>query len=134
MMSGVEMGSLSSVFLLLVLFQLKHFIADYPLQREYMLKKGLPGWDFVKPLSLHCFVHALGTGLIVVWINPHFIWLIFVDFSSHFIMDRIKSGPKYLGRFRDKNTAVYWNCFGLDQMVHHLTNYFMIWLLITHTS
>jgi hypothetical protein len=117
-------------FQLLVLFQLKHFIADFPLQREYMLKKFLPGWEFFIPLATHCFVHALLTLAIVIAVNSSLWWLAVIDFFVHFIMDRIKSGPKYLGRFQDRSRAGFWNSFGLDQMIHHLTGFYIIWIMV----
>ena len=115
------------IFILLLVFQVKHFVADYPLQRRYMLLKGRSGWDFVLPLSAHCGVHAFTTLLIVAFTAPDLYWLAGVDFVSHFIMDRLKSGPRYLGRFNDRDRATYWYCFGFDQMFHHVTNYFIIY-------
>jgi hypothetical protein len=57
------------VWLLLAVYQLKHFVADYPLQTPYMLKKFLPGNDFIKPLSAHAGVHALFTLYCLLWIE-----------------------------------------------------------------
>lgn len=121
---------LKLTFILLVIYQMKHFVADFPLQREYMLKKVLPGWDFVLPLTTHCLVHAVLTLLIVLRIRPELWWLAVVDFVVHFVMDRIKSGPKYLGRYEDKSRPGFWNCLGIDQMVHHITHFYIIYLLI----
>lgn len=122
--------NLSNLFILLASFQVKQFICDFPLQREYMLKKTLPGWAFIPPLALHCFVHGIATFLIIACVNINFWWLALVDFVIHFIMDRIKSGPQYLGRFNDKDKSGFWNCLGFDQMVHHFTHYAIIWILI----
>ncbi len=82
------------------------------------------------PLTAHAGVHAIFTVIIVLVINPSLAWLALVDFVAHFTMDRIKSGPKYFGRFNDAQKASYWNCFGFDQMVHHLTHYFIAWSLV----
>lgn len=119
-----------AAFLLLIIFQAKHFLADFPLQGEYMLKKVLRGWDFFWPLTIHCLVHSSMTLLITLYFRPELWWLSGIDFVSHFVMDRIKSGPKYLGRFNDKSRASYWNCLGFDQMVHHLTHLYIVWLII----
>lgn len=119
------------IFLLFILFQVKHFVADFPLQREYMLKKVQPGWGFAVPLMVHCGVHAIITLAILLYFKPSLWWLSLVDFVVHFFMDRIKSGPKYLGRYTDKAKASYWNVFGIDQMVHHLTSILIIWMLVT---
>ncbi len=122
---------LGYTFLLLAIYQVKHFIADFPLQREYMLRKMRAGWDFVPPLSVHCGVHATLTLSIVLYFAPSLWWLAVVDFVLHFLMDRIKSGPKYLGRFNDLGKPAFWNCLGLDQMVHHLTHFFFVFMLVT---
>ncbi len=118
------------IFILLIVFQIKHFVADFPLQFPYMLRKFSPGWEFVKPLSLHCGVHALFTLVIVLFIAPTLWWLAAVDFVIHFAMDRVKSGPRYLGRFNDSRKTSYWVTFGFDQMVHHLTHIYIIWVVI----
>lgn len=122
--------TLKWAFILLVIFQVKHFIGDFPLQREYMLKKFLPGWEFFIPLATHCAVHAILTLAIVLPISMSLWWLAAVDFVFHFVMDRIKSGPRYLGRFNDRSRSGFWNSFGFDQMVHHLTGFYIIWVVI----
>lgn len=121
---------LVQIFVLLAAFQVKHFIADFPLQREYMLRKTLAGWRFLAPLTVHCGVHALGTLVITLLVDPSKCWLAALDFVTHFVMDRIKSGPRYLGRYNDISRPAFWNCFGIDQMVHHLTSYLIIWILV----
>lgn len=126
-----SISTIGVVFGLLVIFQLKHFIADFPLQTSWMLNKRLPGWSFVLPLAAHCAVHAGITLLIVLVVHPALWWLAVVDFCVHFVMDRCKSASHYLGRFNDPSRQSFWNCFGLDQMVHHLTHYFIIWQLAT---
>lgn len=118
-------------FLLLILFQIKHFVADFPLQREYMLRKTLSGWDFVLPLSVHCLVHSTLTLAILIWFRPDLWWLAFFDFGVHFVMDRVKSGPNYLGRYHDKSKPGFWNALGFDQMIHHFTHYLIIWWMLT---
>lgn len=154
------------VFALLVIFQIKHFVADYPLQGKYMLKKFLPGWDFVLPLTAHAGVHALITLVILVLIKSNMYWLVAVDFVVHFIVDRIKASPKMLGRFKAlsavefrllfttpprklgegvafkyvteaevaeaiRDNTFFWWALGWDQMMHHLTHYFIIWMLVS---
>jgi hypothetical protein len=125
-------SQLRLAFTLLVVYQFKHFIADFPLQREYMLRKVSPHWDFVLPLSLHSGVHAVLTLAIVLTVQPSLWWLAIFDFAVHFTMDRIKSGPRYLGRFNDRSKPGFWNSLGFDQMVHHLTHYWIIWSLVTY--
>ncbi len=127
----MESDRLATAFVLLIVFQLKHFVADFPLQREYMLKKFGAGWEFVLPLSLHSAVHAAFTLVICLVCNASLWWLAAADFAIHFAMDRIKSGPRYLGRFNDKSRPGFWNALGFDQMVHHLTHLWIVWALVT---
>ena len=97
-----------------------------------MLQKARPGWDFILPLSIHCGVHMLLTLALVLYVQPSLWWLAILDFAVHFLMDRIKAGPRYLGRFSDHRSKAFWVCFGVDQMVHHLTHIFIAWYLVTH--
>ena len=122
---------LETVFILLVTFQAKHFIADYLLQYSYMMRKVDVTWKFLAPLSIHCGVHALFTLVICLFWSPQLWWLALLDFVVHFLMDRMRSGPKYLGRFNDPAKHSFWISLGLDQMVHHLTHYYIIWHIYT---
>ena len=118
------------IFCLLVVFHLKHYVADFPLQREYMLRKSLPGFAFVGPLSLHSGIHAILTLLICLYFVPQLWWLAIVDFVIHFVTDRIKSGPNMFGRFNDLSKPAFWNILGLDQMIHHLTHIGFIYYMV----
>ena len=91
---------LFEIFFLLILFQIKHLVADYFLQGKYMLQKFRSDWGFFLPLVAHSGVHALITLGVCLWFAPNLWWLSLVDFVAHFAMDRIKAGPKYLGRFK----------------------------------
>lgn len=140
-----------TIFLLLLAFQLKHFLADYPLQTEYMLGKFKPGKGYVLPLFLHASVHAAFTFLIC-WgiqfpgVGPKLaLGLALLDGGIHFAMDRIKASPRLLGRHKpltakDYPTATeeqkrgnkyFWWSLGVDQGVHHLTHYIIIAILLT---
>ena len=133
------MENLSILFLLLVLFQLKHFIADYPLQTEYMLgKMKETGW--IQPLAAHVTVHACFTAIIVLWFcilpDQHTLAVVLAptlalaDFIIHFTVDRIKASPKLGGRWNPTQPYFWW-ALGADQMVHHLTHYLFIYILIS---
>jgi len=81
------------LFLLLVIYQLKHFLCDYPLQTQYMLGKFKGGDAWKLPLTAHAGVHAAGTLLIGLCAAPVFgvaILLALLDFAAHFTIDRIK--------------------------------------------
>lgn len=163
------------IWILLVIMQFKHFIADYPLQNQYMLGKFKEkGW--VRPLAAHCGIHFLFTLIVsFVALYPGYryikgesqlssliiISILFglLDFTIHFVMDRIKASPKMLGRFqalskneminevlpvinnpehpnqnevkqRATSNVLFWWSLGLDQMVHHLTDILIVYLII----
>lgn len=151
------------LFLLLIIFQLKHFLADYIFQGEYMLGKFKPDWSFVKPLLAHVAVHAAMTFVIAIFLVPWYVAALlgFGDAIIHFAMDRIKAGSKYMGRWKPltgeqwmmyKNASIqdlpsqrsfrveaiaklrsnvlFWWALGIDQMVHHLTHYGIIYFII----
>ena len=130
---------LFEIFTLLVLFQLKHFICDYPLQNQYMLGK-MQATNWIKPLAAHAFIHLSDT-----WIILHLYSMLFsldyskyiftivalslADFVIHFTIDRIKASPKLGGRFNPTQPYFWW-ALGADQMAHHLTHYLFIAIIV----
>lgn len=91
------------IWILLVVYQIKHFLADYPLQGKYMLGKFKPYPDFVLPLMAHAGVHSLMTFGIAYAIRQDLriaIMLGFFDGMIHFIVDRVKASPDLGGRFK----------------------------------
>ena len=134
------MDNITTIFLLLVAFQLKHFIADYPLQNQYMLgKMKVTGW--IQPLAAHTTVHACFTAIIVLWFcilsDQHTLAVVLAptlalaDFVIHFTVDRIKASPKLGGSFTPTQPYFWW-ALGADQMAHHLTHYVFIYILISN--
>jgi hypothetical protein len=94
-------------FLMTTLFQVKHYVADYPLQLkfDYMLGKFKPGWDFVGPLGSHVAVHGIMTVAILGYFCSFMSWgmillLAVLDMAIHFTMDRIKASPHIWGKFK----------------------------------
>jgi len=53
-------------------------------------------------------------------------WLVVIEVILHFIIDRLKSGKYWLGRYNNPNTSIFWISLGLDQMLHMLT---YIWIV-----
>ena len=146
-------------FILLIFFQIKHFVADYLLQNKYMLGKFKSGWDFVPPLLLHAGVHGAFTLSLILLCNwfiaiptAVIVGLTLFDMVSHFLIDRVKASPKMLGKYKvlggwslssfttsaseeDKKANKYfWWSLGLDQMCHHLVHYAIIAILIYWVS
>lgn len=162
----------NTLITLLIIYQLKHFLADYPLQTPYMLGKfkGYP--DFIKPLLAHSLVHGVFTLSIALFFNPSVaVICALIDLTIHFIIDRIKASPNLLGKYvnlskeeyltlndidaslkrelevsndnleiiknlikrhdeRRKENTYFWWALGWDQMMHHLTHYLLIWIML----
>jgi hypothetical protein len=118
----------------------------------------------VLPLVAHSAVHASMT-FIIIWcftrqddLTFFPLWMASLDFVLHFVMDRLKAGPKWLGRHKPltgpeyerflelakdgpieaqvyskkkiRGNKFFWWSLGLDQMVHHLTHYLIIFLTV----
>ena len=114
----------SEALVLLLFFNIKHLLGDFVFQTAYMaFGKGQSGWEFVQPLSFHCLVHAmLSAGVICLFLDLKFLWFAPIEFAAHFIIDRLKSGSRYGGRFSMiENPRMFWALFGLDQFAHQLT-------------
>lgn len=92
-----------NLLLLMLLFAVKHFLADVTFQTEPQTQgKGkAKGW-FI-PLLCHAGTHGMFTAMIMTaWtrsVNLGLLCGIF-DTISHFIIDRIKSSPHLLGKYR----------------------------------
>jgi hypothetical protein len=120
-----------TLVILVAVFQVKHFVADFLLQTRYQLGKFKADWGFFLPLLSHAGTQAAFTLAICLIVCPTLWWLALVDLVAHFVMDRVKAGPKYLGRFNDSKKAAYWIVIGFDQMFHGLTDLLIAYLLAT---
>jgi len=124
--------TLSTVVWLLLTFQLKHYMADYPLQNRYMLGKFDEYPNFIPPLLAHSGVNAVLTLTIVMFYTTHIklaLLCAFMDLVIHFTVDRVKASKKMLGRYHPEQPQFWWT-LGLDQMCHHLTHYMIIIMML----
>ena len=118
------------LLILIFIFQIKHFVADYLLQGKYMLGKFKSvGWEL--PLTAHVAVHMAMTFCILIWYLPIEFALVLsmMDMSIHFLIDRAKV---VLSRGYDSSKdKEFWWLLGLDQMAHHFTHYLIAFVVIT---
>jgi len=121
---------LFTLFFLLVLFQIKHYIADFLLQTDFTENKAKKE-NWLLPLLAHTATHGLFTLLIVASFVPPVIalGLALFDVVLHSITDRLKAS-KNLFRNVEKTGMAYWYGLGLDQMIHHITHYIIILVVI----
>jgi len=123
------------VLILLLAFQLKHFVADYPMQTMYMhMGKGSKKRWFL-PLLSHASVHgALTVAILAVYFDLMcgndsmtkygalvIIYASLFDVVTHFVTDRWKAtrgvGPE---------TPSFWIYPGIDQMIHHMVGILIV--------
>ncbi|WP_336489335.1 DUF3307 domain-containing protein [Methylobacterium nigriterrae] len=99
----------------------KHYVADFVLQTDWMArgKEQERGW--LLPLCAHVACHALATLGVALVIAPRLWWLALVDFAIHFCIDRVKSVVARRGRWTPAQ-AQFWWLLGFDQMLHALTD------------
>lgn len=126
---------LIEILILLLAFQVKHLIADYYLQFEYMY--GTKGKDkgWFKGLFDHSGIHAIGTFIILyiygLAFSPNEItidliaFLSLFDMAIHFFTDRWKATQKV-----GPDTAVFWENLGIDQFIHHVTGIIIVWSVV----
>jgi hypothetical protein len=109
----------STVFILLALFGIKHFVADFLMQYDYMLReKGIYG---ATGGLHHAIVHASFTFFILVFFCPDantIIALSFVDFVLHYHIDYFKQKLNQRLTTADRQ---FWIWLGADQALHYLT-------------
>jgi len=122
--------------ILMMMFIIKHFLCDFPLQTPYMLGKSKSGMDWILPLLAHSSTHALfSLGILILFQKTEFFWLAGIELIAHFIIDRIKATHKlkegvWAPHERGKYLTQYYVAFGLDQTAHYLTYAAMIFVMI----
>ena len=112
---------ISHLFLLLVLFQVKHFICDGPLQTKAMVDaKSIYG---AKLGLTHAGLHGLGTFVVIIisGFDARFAGaLALADFVLHYHIDFSKENIVKWQGWTVKNGPFWW-ALSADQMLHHLT-------------
>lgn len=119
------------ILILMLLFQIKHWYADFMIQTyEQTVKKGIY-FDYVG--MSHSLDHMYGT-LIALLIFNIFVPLSIISVIvvtileglAHYHIDwfKVKFGSK------DLTKPLFWNQFGMDQMAHQLTYLIAVWYLL----
>ena len=119
--------TLQAALVALVLFQVKHLVADFMLQGPRMTAdKGYYGragglW--------HAAVHVAGTMPILLWLGPApgtLAAILAAEFVVHYHIDWIKAAH---ARQRDVSPEdrVFWIMLGADQMLHQVTYIGILW-------
>ena len=106
---------------MLVLFQVKHFVADYLVQPGWMLRgKG----DMRQPGGYaHAGVHAIGSLPALLVAAPgtsEVAALVAVEFAVHYTIDFSKASLSSRS-LAGPDTQAYWTLHGADQLMHQMT-------------
>lgn len=119
--------------ILLTLFQLKHFVADYPLQSYQMVtEKGHYG-------KLGGIYHSLTHSALTFTMLMFFNYFVFpVGFTvaiaiaalEFFIHYHIDWGKMQMSKRYTTKDKAFWNWIGFDQLLHHVTYIGFAWILI----
>ena len=115
------------IFVLLALFGIKHFFADFVFQYAYMVReKGTYG---ALGGIHHAGVHAMGTFIVLMLVmsaNPLTIPLALADGVIHYHIDWCK---QQLNSDLTVKDDMWWVYFGLDQALHYLTYIGLIYVI-----
>jgi hypothetical protein len=120
------------ILILLALFQIKHFLADYPLQnRQMVTEKGSYG---KRGGVYHSLIHSVTT-LVALGVFDYFVHAIdfglavaisLSEFVIHYHIDWSKMQMSRRFSTEDKG---FWNWIGFDQLLHHATYIGFAWIL-----
>jgi hypothetical protein len=106
---------------MVVLFQVKHFVADYILQPGWMLRgKG----DLRRAGGYaHAAIHAAGSLPALLIAAPganQVAALVAAEFAVHYAIDFSKAALSSRG-LAGPDTQTYWTLHGADQLMHQMT-------------
>ncbi len=129
---------------LLAALLVKHWLADFPLQRHQYLyaHKGKYGHSGG---IMHAMVHVMGTWAVMLCFfgihdpdGVHLIWLPWLDGVLHYHIDWAKAritkarGWSGMVQYGRPHLAIYsqnyFEAIGPDQLLHHLTYVLIAWL------
>ncbi|ASM72789.1 hypothetical protein SULPSESMR1_01984 [Pseudosulfitobacter pseudonitzschiae] len=118
---------MTSLLILLFLFQIKHMFADFFLQTPRMLSDR--GRYAHMGRAQHAGVHALLSALVLLIVGvslPLILALVAIEWVAHYHIDWAK------GCWSDRTCHTpqdggYWRAMGTDQALHQLTYLAMAW-------
>lgn len=122
----------ASILLLFCLLQIKHMFADFFLQTPRMLSGRSVYLHMGR--AQHAGVHAFLSipVFLVVGTNVGFILaVVAAEWVVHFHLDWAKARYSE-NRALNPAQALFWNAFGIDQTLHHLTYVAMVWAWVSY--
>ena len=118
---------METVIVLLALFGIKHFLADFVWQYPFMLEdKGHYG---ASGGLVHAWVHGILTFFVIIgFVTPEdAVTLALIDSAVHYHIDWAKTN---LSQGLTTANRAFWIWFGLDQALHYLTYVAIIGIIV----
>ena len=114
---------------------IKHFICDFPLQMfPWMyLNKG----RYLHPGGIvHAGVHGIGTLIVLSFFFEIKLSIFYalIDMLVHYHIDWAKMNLSRHYDLKPNNSEWLWVLLGLDQLLHHLTYFAIIYYAFKYTS
>jgi len=114
---------------------IKHFICDFPLQMfPWMyLNKG----RYLHPGGIvHAGVHGIGTLIVLSFFFEIKLSIFYalIDMLVHYHIDWAKMNLSRHYDLKPNNSEWFWVLLGLDQLLHHLTYFAIIYYAFKYTS
>lgn len=139
------MNDVSQLFLMLLAFEFKQFLCDYPIHPTFILKSFQT--DNNRAFLFHAGIHALLTlAICLIFTTAEFplaLMLAGLDFFMDFALAIFRSRTGFIARFKPLDLdefmeasrhqkvqhRLYWLFYGLDRMIHHVTYFAIIYIL-----
>lgn len=139
------MNDVTQIFLILIAFEVKQFICDYPIHPTFILKRFQT--DGNRAFILHALAHACLTFLICFFMTTAELPLIFMlaslDFLIDFMLAIFRSRTQLIAHWRpldleefmlasrrDKvRHRLFWAAYGLSRTIRHLTALGILYIL-----
>lgn len=118
----------STLFVLLILLQVKHMFADYFLQTPKMLAGR--GQYLHMGRAQHAGVHVIGSLIVLLVMGTPVVPLLVLlagEWIVHFHIDFWKASHSHKRQLAP-DQAAFWQAFGIDQLLHQLSYLGMVWL------
>jgi hypothetical protein len=116
-----------SVFLPLFWLFIKHFVCDFPLQAFPWIYRNKG--RYLHPGGLtHAGLHGIGTYLaLCTYLNVGALSYALIDAAVHYHIDWAKMNLNKKHDLKPDNSEWFWILLGIDQLLHHLTYFIIIY-------
>lgn len=111
---------------------IKHFICDYPLQANPWMHLNKGSYGHLGGLT-HAIIHGIGTYIVLSVFQINDAWILAVaDLLIHYHIDWAKMHINKTFNLKSTNSEWFWFTLGVDQLLHHLTYFAIIWWAFNH--